>query len=112
MANFKVFGKLNISEGPTNKLVKNDKKHANMIIALFSTPCGTSWTRMLVGMQINGFIMKNKPTCTQFKPNSPALIANTGSKKATKKYPSVPLSPAKTNFGYLNSSRAPIFGTF
>jgi hypothetical protein len=30
--------------------VKNDKKQANIIIALFSTPCGTSWTRILVGM--------------------------------------------------------------
>jgi hypothetical protein len=50
IAKVKVFGKLNISDGPTNKFVKNDKKHAKIIIARFSTPYGTSWTRILVGM--------------------------------------------------------------
>lgn len=62
MAKVRVLGKLNISEGPTKRLVKNERKQAKIMIALFSTPYGTSWTRMLVGMYINGFIMKNIPT--------------------------------------------------
>jgi hypothetical protein len=42
MAKVKVFGKLNISEGPMNRFEKNDRKQAKMIIARFSTPYGTS----------------------------------------------------------------------
>lgn len=78
-------GKSNISEGPTKRLAKNERKHAVIRMALFSTPLGTLCTMILVGMYIAGIIMKNSPIYTCVNLNSSTRMAKTGDWKSYKK---------------------------